>query len=92
MTTTDYFSFPESVLLELADQNDPKALFALGLNCYYGAYGEPDYDVAYGYFFRAYCLGNAEASPFLAEMLYFKQVEIKEFKTDEDYFKKAYML
>lgn len=92
MDEKDYRFFSEEVLKDLGGRNDDTALLVLGENHYYGAYGIVDLDAAFECFSKAYRIGNPKAGPLLAEMMYFHQVEIDGFDTDEDYHAEAYRL
>ena len=82
----------DPTLKELAGQGDAEAMIALGIGYYFGSFGEKDVSSAYDWFFEAYRKGEAKAAPFLAEMIYFRQVSISGFDSDEDYCRRAYEL
>ena len=92
MADIDYFELSKSTLEELAEKNDSKAMLTLGINYYYGEYGSSDIDMAWDYLSKAYSKGEDKASAFLGEMIYFRQVEIKGFDSDEQYNNRAYEL
>ena len=90
MADIDYFELSRSTLEELAGQGDTDAMIALGLGLYFGSFGETDAGSAFDWFSEAYRKGEAKAAPFLAEMIYFRQVSISGFDSDEDYCRRAY--
>lgn len=92
MADLDYFSLSESTLKELAGQGDAEAMIALGIGYYFGSFGEKDVSSAYDFLAEAYRKGDVKAAPFLAEMIYFRQVSISGFDSDEDYCRRAYEL
>ena len=92
MADIDYFELSESTLEELSGQGDTEAMIALALGLYFGSFGEMDADSAYDWFSKAYRKGEVKAAPFLAEMIYFQQVSISGFDSDEDYCRRAYEL
>ena len=92
MADIDYFELSRSTLEELSGQGDTEAMIALALGLYFGSFGEIDASSAYDWFFEAYRKGEMKASPFLAEMIYFRQVSISGFDSDEDYCRRAYEL
>ena len=92
MVDIDYFELSESTLEELSGQGDTEAMIALALGLYFGSFGEMDADSAYDWFSKAYRKGEVKAAPFLAEMIYFQQVSISGFDSDEDYCRRAYEL
>ena len=92
MADLDYFSLSESTLKELAGQGDAEAMIALGIGYYFGSFGEQDVSSAFDFLSDAYRKGEIKAAPFLAEMIYFQQVSISGFDSDEDYCRRAYEL
>ena len=92
MADIDYFELSKSTLEELAEKGDVHAMFSLGLNYYYGEYGTSDIDTAWEWLSKAYSKGEDKASAFLGEMIYFRQVKIKGFDSDEQYNNRAYEL
>ena len=92
MADLDYFSLSESTLKELAGQGDAEAMIALGIGYYFGSFGEKDVSSAFDFLAEAYRKGDVKAAPFLAEMIYFRQVSISGFDSDEDYCRRAYEL
>ena len=90
MADIDYFELSKSTLEELAEKGDTQAMLALGINLYYGIYDRIDVDNAWDWLSKAYTKGEAKASAFLGEMIYFRQVEIKGFDSDDQYVNKAY--
>ena len=74
MADLDYFSLSESTLKELAGQGDAEAMIALGIGYYFGSFGEKDVSSAFDFLAEAYRKGDVKAAPFLAEMIYFRQV------------------
>ena len=92
MAEMDYFSLSKNTLKDLAKHGDTEAMLTLGLNYYYKTETDSGLEKAYQYFKDAYNAGNVRAAPFIAEMLYFKQVEEPDFKTDKEYYEQAYKL
>lgn len=92
MAALDYFSLSESTLKELADKGDLRAKLALGMNYYYSVYGPHPVVEAYSYLVSAYNEGERQAAPVLGEIIYFKQVSISGYDSDEDYFSMAHGL
>ena len=92
MADLDYFSLSESTLKELAGQGDAEAMIALGIGYYFGSFGEKDVSSAFDFLAEAYRKGDVKAAPFLAEMIFFRQVSISGFDSDEDYCRRAYEL
>lgn len=92
MAGLDYFSLSESTLKELADKGDLQAGLALGMNYYYSVYGPRNVTDAYGYLVSAYNGGEKQAAPVLGEIIYFRQVSISGYDSDEDYFRMAHGL
>lgn len=89
MADIDYFELSKSTLEELAEKGDVHAMFSLGLNYYYGEYGASDINTAWDWLSKAYSKGEDKASAFLGEMIYFRQVKIKGFDSDEQYDNRA---
>ena len=92
MARIDYFELSRSTLEELSGQGDTEAMIALALGLYFGSFGEMDAGSAFDWFSEAYKMGEMKAAPFLAEMIYFRQVSISGFDSDEDYRRRAYEL
>ena len=90
MADLDCFSLSESTLKELAGEGDVEAMIALGLGYYFGSFGGKDVSSAFDFLSDAYRKGEIKAAPFLAEMIYFRQVSISGYESDEDYSRKAF--
>lgn len=92
MADIDYFELSKTTLEELAENGDTQAMLALGINLYFGIYDRIDVDAAWDWLSKAYSKGEDKASAFLGEMIYFRQVKIKGFDSDEQYDGRAYEL